>query len=131
MVSESRVGSPLNGALSVLLPPNRPLKPPSQPSCDGLRIAVAPGLPGRSGPVEGLPGAVLPTASSLGVRTRLASRGSLLSFARAALASLRRFTSGSFGQFGTGASAAAAAGGGRSVRGGITSGERSRYSIPV
>src|SRR5882757_8855758 len=124
MVSVSRDGSPLNGAVSVLLPPNRPLRPPSYPSCDGLRIAVAPGLPGRSGPAEPLPAAVLPTASSLGVRMRLASRGSLLSFLRASLASLRRFTSGSFGQFGAGASAAAAGGGGRSLLGGITSGER-------
>src|SRR3954463_13688958 len=124
MVSESRVGSPLNSALSVLLPPNMPLKPPSHPSYDGLRIAVAPGLPGKSGPAEPLPGAVLPTASSLGVSRRLASRGSLLSFFRAAMASLRFRTSGSFGQFGTGASAAVAAGGGRSLLGGITSGER-------
>src|SRR5258707_272129 len=69
-------------------------------------------------------------SSSLGIRTRLASRGSLVSFLRAAIAALRRASSGSFGQFGAFTSFEAAAGGGRSSLGGTTSGDRSRYSMP-
>src|SRR5258705_4893322 len=69
-------------------------------------------------------------SSSLGIKTRLASRGSLFSFLRAAIAALRRASSGSFGQFGAFTSLEAAAGGGRSSWGGTTSGERSRYSMP-
>jgi len=38
-------------------------------------------------------------SSSLGIKMRLASRGSLLSFLRAAIAALRRASSGSFGQY--------------------------------
>ena len=45
------------------------------------------------------------------------------------MASLRRLSSGSFGQFGAFA-ASALAGGGRSSLGGTTSGDRSRYSMP-
>src|SRR5258705_2924829 len=69
-------------------------------------------------------------SSSLGIKTRLASRGSLFSFLRAAIAALRRASSGSFGQFGAFTSFEAAAGGGRSSLGGTTSGDRSRYSMP-
>src|SRR6202163_5085156 len=61
---------------------------------------------------------------------RLASTGSLLSFLRAAIAALRRASSGSFGQFGAFTSFEAEAGGGRSSLGGTTSGDRSRYSMP-
>src|SRR5882757_730767 len=61
---------------------------------------------------------------------RLASRGSLFSFLRAAIAALRRASSGSFGQFGAFTSFEAPAGGGRSSLGGTTSGDRSRYSMP-
>src|SRR6185312_13302885 len=50
-------------------------------------------------------------------------------FFRWAIASLRRFSSGSFGQFGA-FLASALAGGGRSRFGGTTSGDRSRYSMP-
>src|ERR1700692_973336 len=63
-------------------------------------------------------------SSSLGIRTRLASRGSLVSFLRAAIAALRRASSGSFGQFGAFTSFEAAAGGGRSRLGGTTTGRR-------
>src|SRR5437763_6201951 len=76
--------------------------------------------------------AVLPAFNSAGVSGRAASQASfglLLAFFRAAIASLRRFSSGSFGQFGA-ALASLAAGGGRSSFGGTTSGERSRYSMP-
>src|ERR1700733_7124189 len=107
MVSVSRVGSPLNGAVSVLLPPNMPFRPPSYPSADGLRIALAPGSPGMLVSAWRFVGVVLAAASSLGDSRRLASRGSLLSFFRAALVSLRLRTSGSLGQFGTGASTTA------------------------
>ena len=48
-MSDSRVGSPLNGAVSALLPPKRPLKPPLYPSCDGLRIGLLNELPGWIG----------------------------------------------------------------------------------
>src|SRR6185369_6795808 len=75
---------------------------------------------------------VLAAFNSAGVSGRAASQGFrnlVPDFFLAAAASLRRFSSGSFGQFG-GAASAADAGGGRSSFGGTTSGERSRYSMP-
>ena len=52
--------------------------------------------------------------------------GSGLAFLRAAIAALRRASSGSFGQFGAFVSADVPAGGGKSILGGTTSGDRSR-----
>src|SRR5207248_8760934 len=126
-VRVSRVGSPLNGAVSTLLPPKILVKP-LKPSCDGLRIGLAVESPGVSGSLLVRAGAaVLTPLSSPGVRIRLASMGSGLAFLRAAIAALRRASSGSFGQFGAFVSAdVPAAGGGKSILGGTTSGDRSR-----
>src|SRR5436190_271227 len=77
----SRVGSPLNGAVSDLLPPKNRLKPPVKPSCDGLRIAWAPGSPPGTDSLLAVEPAFGPRwLSSLGINGRLAATGSLLSF---------------------------------------------------
>ena len=65
-------------------------------------------------------------ASSLGIRTRPASRGSLLAFLRACDRALRRAIVGSFGQFGAFTSAVVPARRRQVELGGTTSGERSR-----
>src|SRR3569833_3754449 len=67
-------------------------------------------------------------ASSLGIRGRLASSHSTPGLLLASMASLRAWTSGSFGQFAA-VGVFPEAGGGRSILEGITSGERSRYLL--
>ena len=123
------VGSPLNGAVSVLLPPNRLPSRRCKPSCDGLRIGLLPDCrgcvriaagPGRAGSLAGREFARRQDAAALRIGIL-----ACLSCA-AAIAALRRCIVGILRPIRRLASAAAAAGGGRSSLGGTTSGDRSR-----
>src|SRR5690349_18811381 len=101
---------------------------PLEPSWVGLIVGLLVSAPGASGswvPRDAV--FVLPLSSSLGESGWAACHGSctlvlVLAFFRAAAASLRRRSSGSFGQFGA-AAACSEAGGGRSSLRGTTSGE--------